>query len=207
MVNARVKNAFLRNDDGLSLVEGLIVFPLVLLSFSAFVEFGYAVYQWNQTVKALQLGARLAVVSDPLVADMSPLTADYPVEEGGPTPTAPVSVSCGPGADPCDSIQLQRLVYGSDGICNPNTAGSLAGMCDFNTKIGTDNIFITYYRSGLGYVGRPGGPVVSVTVEARNLSFYLPLVGTLLGLDTISVPTHPVTVTGEDLTSCKVSCE
>ena len=50
-----------------ALSEALITIPIVMLIFAAFIEFGYAMSQWNQTVKALQYGARLAAVSDPLV--------------------------------------------------------------------------------------------------------------------------------------------
>lgn len=193
-------------EDGISLVEGLIVFPLILLSISTFVEFGIAVLQWNQTVKAMQLGARLLAVSDPLVADMGPLTADYPAEQGGPTPAAPASVSCGAGAASCVTERLNRLIFGSDGACNPDLGTSLSGMCDFNPAIGTDNVFVTYHRSGLGYVGRPDGPVVTVTLEARNLTFDFLFLGALLGLNSIEIPAHPVTMTGEDLSSCRNEC-
>jgi hypothetical protein len=194
------------DEQGVSLVEGLIVFPLILLAISTFVEFGIAVLQWNQTVKAMQLGARLLAVSDPLVADMGPLTADYPPEQGGPTPAAAVSVSCGPGGAPCIADRVNRLVFGSDGSCNPAVGTSLSGMCDFNPAIGVNNVFVTYHRSGLGYVGRPDGPVVTVTLEARNLTFNFMFLGALLGLNSIEIPAHPVTMTGEDLSSCRDEC-
>ena len=63
------------------------------------------------------------------------------------------------------------------------------------------NIRVTYYRSGLGYVGRPGGPVVSITVETRNLTFNFFFLGALLGLNNITIPAHPVTITSEDLSN------
>lgn len=197
---------FRRNDSGVSLVEGLIAFPLVLLAFVTFIEFGYAMFQWNQTAKALQLGGRFVVVSSPLAADMSALTADYPTDEGGPTPTTPVSVSCGAGTTPCIDEAINRLVFGTDGVCSTSFAGSRPGMCDFNRHIRPENVRITYQRSGLGYVGRPDGPVVTVTVEIRGLTFRFFLIGALLGLDRISVPAQPVTFTGEDMNSCQDEC-
>lgn len=200
------KYGFIRNEDGVSLVEAMITFPLLLLAVSVFVEFGFAVWQWNQTVKAVQLGARLAAVSSPLAADMSALTADYPSDEGGPTPATPVVVSCGAGTTACVSAEIQRLIEGSDGICDSNIGTSLPGMCDFNPNIGQNNIIISYHRSGLGYVGRPSGPVVTVTLEVTGLSFSLPILGRLLGLGNITIPSHPVSVTGEDLSSCQDTC-
>lgn len=202
----RLGRKFKREEDGVTLVEGLIVFPLVLLTITTFVEFGFAIFQWNQTVKALQLGARLAAVSDPLAVDMGPLTADYPSDQGGPTPSTSVSISCGGGGVACDAAAMNRLIMGSDGVCDPNIGSGVSGMCDFNPRIGTDNVRVTYHRSGLGYVGRPDGPVVTVTLEASNVTFNLPFLGALLGINTITIPAHPVTVTGEDLSSCRDEC-
>jgi hypothetical protein len=201
-----LKSPFLHDQRGVTLVEGLIVFPLVLLAISTFIEFGVAVLQWNQTVKALQLGARTLAVSSPLVANMNPLVADYPSVQGGPTPEADVSVSCGAGTTPCIAARLNRLVYGSDGICSPNVGSSLSGMCDFNPAIQPEHIRVTYHRSGLGYVGRPGGPVVTITLETRNLTFNFMFLSALLGLQSIELPAHPVTITGEDLSSCSIAC-
>lgn len=200
------KYNFIKNQDGVSLVEALITFPLLLLAVAVFVEFGFAVFQWNQTVKAVQLGARLASVSSPLATDMSALTADYPADQGGPTPATPVTVSCGAGTTACVNAELQRLVEGSDGNCDSNIGSSLPGMCDFNPNIRENNVIISYHRSGLGYVGRPSGPVVTVTLEVTGLSFNLPILGRLLGLTNITIPSHPVSITGEDLSSCQDTC-
>lgn len=197
---------FAKGEQGSVLIEGLIVFPLLMLVFATMVEFGVTVFQYNQTAKAMQLGARLAAVSDPLLPSMSEFTEDYPDQQGGPTPTDAVSVSCGAGATPCDATRMARLVRGSDGVCDPNYGTSLPGVCDFNPRIGADNLLITYSRSGLGYVGRPDGPVVTVTLESRNLEFATFFLGPLLGIAQITIPAQPVTVTSEDLSSCKSIC-
>lgn len=206
MVIGRHVRRFLRDSSGAVLVEGLVAFPIVLLTFATLIEFGFAVYQWNQTAKALQLGARLAAVSSPLVTDMSAFVADYPVEEGSAPPAAAVTVSCGAGADPCDGAGLNRLIFGSDGVCDPAFGASRSGMCDFQPRIGTDNILITYARSGLGYVGRPSGPVVTLRLELVGMTFDFFLLGALLGLDQFILPPFPVTITGEDLNSCQNVC-
>jgi len=163
---------FRRSEEGATLVEGLIVFPIILLTFATFIEFGVAMVQWNQTVKALQYGSRVLAVSDPLVG-MAPFeeSPGYPTVEGGPVPTDRVEVACGAGGSPaCNAAGLNRLVFGSDTICDPS-AGTRLGMCDLNGLIRPENIRVTYARSGLGYVGRPDGPVVSITIETRDLNF------------------------------------
>ena len=44
MVNRSQRGRFWREDTGASLIEGLIVFPLILLVLAAFFEFGFAVH-------------------------------------------------------------------------------------------------------------------------------------------------------------------
>jgi TadE-like protein len=197
---------FWKDRKGTALVEGLLVFPLVLLAFASLIEFGFAVYQWNQTAKALQLGARLLAVSAPLAVDMTPLVSDYPSEEGAAPPDTAVAVSCGAGTTACTATEINRLIFGTDNICNPNFGATKPGMCDFNGRIQPANVLITYARSGLGYVGRPGGPVVTITLELRGLTFDFFFLGALLGLDSFEIPAFPVTITGEDMNSCQDEC-
>ena len=169
--------------------------------------------QWNQTVKALPLGARLDAVSDPLTidfADVFPTDAADPLNNGDATPNdSTISSTCWPGStDPAVSgncsAELNRIVMGSDGACgvagDPNP-----GICDLNWRIQPANLVVTYQRSGLGYWGRPNGPVLTMRLEVRGVTFDLPLLGHLLGLDQIGVPAHPVTLTTEDLETCS-SC-
>jgi hypothetical protein len=194
---------FRGSDEGATLVEGLIVFPIILLTFATFIEFGVAMVQWNQTVKAMQYGSRMLAVSDPLAIDLAEyFEADYLPAEGGPItgevdPVVCTTAGCAPGLE-LNQAGLNRLVFGSDGVCNPS-AGNRLGMCDLNRLIRPENIRVTYYRSGLGYVGRPDGPVLSITIETRDLTFDFFFLGALLGLDQIDIPAHPVTITSEDL--------
>ncbi len=206
MVN-RSPISFWQDQHGVALTEALITLPMVMLAFSAFVEFGYAMSQWNQTVKALQLGARLAAVSEPLTsdfADVFPTDAADPLNNGDATPNnATISSTCGPALANC-SDELTRIVMGSDGVCG--VAGDTnPGICDLNWRIQPANLVVTYQRSGLGYWGRPNGPVLTMRLEVRDVTFDLPFLGALLGLDQIEVPAHPVTLTTEDLETCS-SC-
>jgi len=203
MVRTFMSRRFFREDGGVVLVEAMLVVPVLMLVLTTMIELSLALFQWNQTVKAVQLGARLAAVSSPLADDMSALEADYPTAQGGPTPAASVSVSCGAGTTACNAAQMSRLIFGSDGVCDPNIGASLAGVCDFNPRITAANLLITYHRTGLGYVGRPAGPVVTVTVETRNLTFDFLFLGFFLGQNQLVIPSHPVTITSEDLLNCK----
>lgn len=210
MVTRRSLAAFSRDSRGVVLTEALLTFPMVLLVFAAFVEFGYALSQWNQTVKALQYGARLAAVSDPLVAAATfnaafPISNANPQKNGTDAPNdASISATCtGAGC----SVELNRIVYGSRGAnsCPDLASVPRVGMCHINPRIGKNNVVVTYQRSGLGYWGRPDGPVLTMRLEVRGVTFELPVLGALLGLNGITVPAHPVTITTEDLKTCSTS--
>lgn len=194
MVTDRTIRRFLGDEAGISLTEALISLPIVMLAFAAFVEFGYAMFQWNQTVKALQYGARLAAVSDPVATGFDPNT----IAESGPGGTAiPAGASfvCG-RPDPlagCNTTALNRIVEG---------VGDRPGMRDLNGRIAPENVVVTYELSGLGYYGRPMGAIATIRLEVRDVTFNLPLLGSLLGLDQIEIPAHPVTLTTEDLKTC-----
>ena len=53
-------------EDGAAMVEMAIAMTLLLTLTLGFVDFGYAFYQWNAATKAVQVGARLASISDPV---------------------------------------------------------------------------------------------------------------------------------------------
>ena len=200
MVRASPFRSFVGEECGATLAEGLIVFPLVLLVFAAFVEFGYAMFQWNQTVKALQFGARKAAVSSSIVAGFDPVTVTAAGTTNGGV-AIPVG-ALGPWTctgSACTS-ELKRIVYGAPGAtsCNAIGTGSPA-MCQLNPRIGISNVRVTYMMSGLGYYGRPSGAVLTIRMEVLGITFNLPLLGALLGLNNVTVPAMPVTVTSEDL--------
>jgi hypothetical protein len=205
MVRQVPRRSFLREESGISLTEGMIAIPIVTLVFAAFMEFGYAMFQWNQAVKALHYGARLAAVSDPMGtfdpddAAAAPTAADVgkTIPVGGSWSCA--GTACGNG--------LNRIVYGSvDGVgadsCLAAGASDNPAMCQLDPWIELDNVVVTYELSGLGYYTRPGGAVVTISMSLQNLSFDLPILGTLFGFDDdVTLPAMPVTVTSEDLST------
>jgi len=56
--------------------------------------------------------------------------------------------------------------------------------------------------AGLGYAGRPAGPVPTIRVSLQNMPFRFFFLGALLGFRDIQIPEVPTTITGEDLYSC-----
>lgn len=80
----------------------------------------------------------------------------------------------------------------------------MMGMRDIAHFIPAENVRVTYYRSGLSYVGRPFEPVSTITVELRNLSFDFLIADELIpGLTSLMIPTQPVSITSEDVNNCR----
>ena len=208
MVGARRSTigAFLRDRSGLAMTEALLVMPLLMLIFGTMIEFSTMMFQWNQTVTAMQYGARMAAVSDPLT-DISTLDVYSGGVTGAPPPSGTgTTITCGAGASPCVSGEIARLYTGGDGICGGTSP--LIGVCDIAPFIRMENLRISYHRSNLGYVGRPFGTIVTVTLELRNQTFDFFALDTIMALFSpvglpsgIAIPPHPVSITSEDLCS------
>lgn len=188
------------------------------------VEFTFAFYQWNAATKAVQLGARLAAVSDPVaaglrqpwnVAGYNPGADSVSLADGySCTCTAADGCTSGdgrtcPAADPvptgCTATYcagaLDTLVYGrGNGTTCDGTPPNI-GMCNMLWRITPNNVRVTYEYTGLGYSGRPDGPVPTIRVELINIPFQFLFLAGLMGFDEITMPPLASTVTGEDMTA------
>lgn len=209
MVTKAKIRQFVSDETGISLTEALLVTPIVLFFVVFMVETSVAVFHWNQTIKAVQLGSRIVSVSTPLMTRATyetAMTGDYgSISEGDPTPSGARTVACGAGAGACDSALMNRLLTGGDGVCG--SGSSLIGMCDVAPWIGPENVNVTYSRSGLGYVGRPFGAVTTTTVEVREITFDFMILDDMMPiLSTITHPPHRASATSEDLSDCVTLC-
>jgi hypothetical protein len=189
-------HGFLRSESGGVLTEGLIVFPLMVLAVSVCVEFGYMMQQWNQAAKAMQLGVRKLIVSQPVTPNFTTVF-NVSTGTGGQLIDANASVksSCGTGTGfVCNAAQMTRLING-------NIAGTnrWPGLNRFFPGITANQIRITYERSGLGYWGRPNGAVVTVRMDISREAVDLPILGVMLENAGITFPPFTVTATSEDL--------
>jgi len=204
---------FAKSEDGAAMVEMTIVSSLLFALVLGFVDFGYAFYQWNEATKAVQIGARLASISDPVVSN---LTASAPIA----TPGAPIAAgaygpfvckytgatgACSNGGT-FDAVAFSRIFRGdtantANDVCPALAANQRPGMCHFFAGLHRDNVVVTYSATGLGYQTRLGGPVPTITVNLQNLTFQFFFLKGLMGFNDISMPSMLSTVTGEDLKS------
>jgi Flp pilus assembly protein TadG len=202
---------FAKSEDGAAMVEMTIVSTLLFSLVLGFVDFGYAFYQWNAATKAVQIGARLASISDAVATNLA--TAP-PIS----SPGAPVAAGAyGPfvctytaGTGGCSNgggfsaANFSRVFRGdtantNDDVCPALAANQRAGMCHFFPGLLRSNVVITYTATGLGYQTRLGGPVPTITVSLQNRTFQFFFLQGLMGFANINMPSMLSTVTGEDL--------
>ena len=116
--------------------------------------------------------------------------------------------TCNGGTSSCSNggsfstAALNTIVYGrGSNACGDSTTLYTTGMCDIFPRIAPANVEIIYEQTGLGYAGRPGGPVPTITVRLQNITFEFFFLGGLLGFGNLTIPPMSTTITGEDLSS------
>lgn len=199
------------------MVEMAIVSSLLFALTLGFVDFGYALYQWNAATKAVQIGARLASISDPVVTNLA--TAAPIANPGAPVAAGAygpfvctytgTTGACSNGGT-FSAANFSRIFRGDTAVTNDNACPTITGaqwltmrrgMCHFFPGLRRDNVVITYAATGLGYQTRLGGPVPTITVNLKNRTYQFFFLGGLYGFGSIPMPSMLSTVTGEDLKS------
>lgn len=205
-----------RDDSGTTTIEFTIVVLLFLLLTFGLVEFGHMLWQYNSAAKAAQLGARLAAISNPVWGDLPVIT-----DTGTPGDAWETNyeVVCSRNGDSCDSVgaddvdvsydadAMNCIIFGRvsgdepcDNQCRETGIDGENGMCDRYARIEDEgDVIITYSHTGMGFAGRPGGPVPTITLQLTGLTFEFVAIGALAGLGSVSMPDFKVTMTGEDL--------
>src|SRR5947199_2630186 len=62
---------FIRDDNGGVLVEATLMITIMFVFVLGSIDFLFAFYQWNAASKAVQVGARIAAVSDPVAIGLN----------------------------------------------------------------------------------------------------------------------------------------
>jgi Flp pilus assembly protein TadG len=199
----------LREDTEGAVFLEFTVFAMVFFGILfGVIEITLAFYQWNAGTKAVQLGARLAAVSDPVASELSMATWDVDGYDPGDVVALAdgYTIECsGEGAGSCsegdyNADAMNTLVYGrGDTACGQAKTSEYAGMCDLFWRVEPKNVRVTYTYTGLGYAGRPGGPVPSIKVELVGIPFQFYFLSALLGDEIIDIPGLSSTISGEDL--------
>jgi hypothetical protein len=204
------------DDRGAVLVEVSVVMTIMLVFLLGSIEFLFVFYQRNAAAKAVQIGVRLAAVSDPVASGLNGLSAAVlgpRVPEGSTMPDFAVTCDggtarcmCASGLCPAEltynAAAMNMLVFGrGSSSCGDARSFYDSGMCDIFVRITPANVVITYTQSGLGFAGRPGGPVPTITISLKDLRLNFFFLRGLAGLDDLQMPPLTTSMTAEDLSS------
>lgn len=185
----------LADRTGASLVEFSLVFPVFASVSLGTVDLGYLLYQWNAAAKATHLGARYAIVNDPVAKGLNDLTAEWKLDKYAES----MGLSCtdmsnGTTAGVCpDPVTVRCVPSASSGSCSGSYAFNETAFAAIFARmqiaypgLKRENVRIEYVTSGLGFVGRPGGlPVeVRVSIACQTQDFFF-----LYGLANLIAPT------------------
>ena len=185
----------LRDRSGAAAVEFSMIAMLLIVLIFGIIDFSMAIWQWNSAEKATEFGVRLAVVSSPIANGLE--TFDCKTN----------AISWGARCSTAGAGQLPTvLCRGDTASCTGGFAYSAVAFAPIATRMQSvylqllpENITIQYADSGLGFAGRPGGPVPAVTVCLQNMNFDFTIINGLLGFGTIAMPPFCATLTAEDM--------
>jgi hypothetical protein len=213
----------IRDEDGGPLVEVAIIFPILITFLFGGVDFMNALYQWNAAAKAVEIGARIAAVSDPVASGLNSIPENVlssTVAPGSPMPSFTVAcdggaAACACAGGECDGMgaysaeAMGLVVYGRAGksACSTPASEYFAGMCNIYPPVAPQNVTIVYTQTGLGYAGRSLGPVPTITVSlnAPSSKTKLPFKFFFLPFASIDIPQVTTTITGEALSASAVN--
>ncbi|MGB0505171.1 MAG: TadE/TadG family type IV pilus assembly protein [Pikeienuella sp.] len=192
---------FLRDPNGAVTIEYVVLLlPLLALVFTSF-QIALA-YHFSLTAqKAVELGARIAAVRDPVftaLPEANTLVSSGEFLEGD---------SCASGA--CNDMGGPYSCSGAElgtGSCD---AVAFAAISDEVSRLAylldQDDLTITYYYGALGFAGGPFTPIVEVRIEERP--FFLQFMFNLgfgqggSEAQEVSLPSVAATAIAEDLSS------
>ncbi len=191
-----------RDQRGATAAEFAMVLPLALLFLFGIIDVGLFAWQFNQSEKATQMGARLAVVTDlvaPGLATQSYVGAvvgGVTLTQGDNIPAGALGlIRCTAGGCQCATAPCPATL-GYDGAAFQRVVDRIRLM---NPRIAAGNVVVEYRASGLGYAGDPSGLelVPLTTVRLQNLQF-TPV--TLLLFDgTVPMPSASYSLPAEDV--------
>jgi hypothetical protein len=163
-----MSRALIRDRNAAAAAEFALVLPLLLVFLFGIIDVGRYMWAINRAEKAVQMGVRMAVVTDFLSEEVgddylgqcaTPLTQGDPIPEDCFATQTCDAAACDPGGEVAN--------YGAK-------FGLIANrMRVFMPEIEDGDIEVTYSPSGLGYAGDPNGADVSplVTVRLSGMTF------------------------------------
>jgi Flp pilus assembly protein TadG len=202
----------LRQDErGAAMIEFTVVAVLLFAVTFGVVEFGLALFWWVMTEKATERAVRIAVVR-PAVATGVP---DFYDQDSTLSPAPRFGTACNTTPRSCATVAARDCVVQisnrgttcANAALAQSTFDQMRALSPLALRAGNaGQVHFIYQDSGLGFVGGPYVPMV--TVEVVGVTFQFIALGPLVRLlgaaafgDNIVMPTMRSTAVGEDLNS------
>jgi Flp pilus assembly protein TadG len=215
MRRLKLDSKLLRDISGAILVETTIVLPMFLLLVLGTIDVTYMFYEWALANKAAYVGARIAVVSDPVAAKITDL--NYTESQlqliGQPCfDNAGNNVNC-PLVPPtvCTSTACTPNTFGFDSTAFKNIFDRMKVILP---RLQLQNVTITYQANDSGFVGQPyvGNTAqfslpLNVTVSITDMTHQFYFIGPLVKFFGVffpamsTLPTFATTLQSEDMDS------
>lgn len=198
MSERNLLSRFVRDDAASMTVEFVAVMPGFLLIVFLIMEVALAFFWWKTAEKATQLGARVAIVSDPV-------TSAVPLTNALANGNVLYGTRCSAGG----CVDFGTVSCTGTGCSNAAAFNRVIGrMKNILSIIKPENVTISYKYISTGYAGGPTVPLVTVTLS--NVPFntgFISILGRLLGSGSAltKLPTISARITGEDLATSGAS--
>ncbi len=186
-----------------SAAEFALVLPLLLILLFGVIDVGRFMWEVNQAEKATQVGARMAVVTNPVSAGLVEASFAGTVLPGELIPASALgNLVC--TATECTCLDCPTAI--GTGVDSAAFTAIVTRMAQIKPGITDANVEVTYRGSGFGFAGSAatsGGSSVPetmeisplVTVSLKDVEF-TPI--TSLLLTSIDLPSFTTTMTAED---------
>ena len=210
-----------RDDSGATFVEFAVVFPILMFFVLGAVDVSLLMVNWMSYNRATYAGARFAAISNPVATGINTTIA------GGTAGNSCINPNTGASTGNCTAKSATTCIAtgATTGSCTNSYTFDNAALDAIVAKMkevmieGTldrRQVSVTYTPITMGYVGRPDGFPMNITVAIRCVRhrFYFmqglmrwtfpALTGTCAGIpvpEGITLPDFATTMPSEDLTS------
>ena len=175
--------------------EFALVLPVVIFFLFGIIDAGRFMWELNRAEKATQIGARMAIVTDPLSPGL--IAANYvtgTVKAGDLIPASALgTVLCNSTVCTCE---VAPCPLSSEPVAGAFTTVLVARMAQIYPRITAANVQVRYSGSGFGYASSDTmevSPLITVSLTGINFDFV-----SALGLADITMPAATATLTAED---------
>ncbi|MDE2437324.1 MAG: pilus assembly protein [Sphingomonadales bacterium] len=196
---------FLRDNSGAGAAEFALILPVMLTFLLGIIDVGRFAWQVNEVGKAVQVGARRAVVTDLIPNGLS--TYSYAISDSVPQGTV-VPQAKFPGitctgtstAVTCNWKGTAPTGYPTNNAANMLTTfkALVSRMQDVDPDITYANVQVDYDWSGLGFAGDPNGPDVAPLTKVTVVNLPFKPITTFLFGASFNLPSISYSLTMED---------